>query len=102
VLATAQSTQVLLATHSPVILECKDYIKPSHLLCFRLEDGAALIETASDLMWRQEIGGSGEIDLEAPLLAAFCGKGPHEHAREISAFGWWFISGKFKTDRAIT
>ena len=53
-LATAQNIQVLMATHSPTILDCKDYIKPSNLLCFRLENGATVIETAEDLMRKWE------------------------------------------------
>jgi len=53
-LATANNLQILMATHSPVVLDFKDYIKPSNLLCFRLEDGATVISTAEDLMreWR--------------------------------------------------
>jgi len=53
-LATSQNIQVLMATHSPTILDCKDYIKPSNLLCFRLENGATVIETAADLMRKWE------------------------------------------------
>ncbi|MCS3920912.1 ATP-binding protein [Fervidibacter sacchari] len=53
-LATAQNIQVLMATHSPTILDCRDYIEPSNLLCFRLENGATVIETAEDLMRRWE------------------------------------------------
>jgi len=54
-LATAQNVQILMATHSPTILDCKDYIKPSNLLCFRLEDGATVIETAADFMRKREM-----------------------------------------------
>jgi len=54
-LATAQNVQILMATHSPIVLDCKDYIKPSHLLCFRLEDRATVIETAADLMRKREM-----------------------------------------------
>jgi predicted ATPase len=53
-LSTAQNIQVLMATHSPTILDCKDYIEPSNLLCFRLENGATVIETAADLMRKWE------------------------------------------------
>lgn len=53
-LSTAQNIQVLMATHSPTILDCKDYIEPSNLLCFRLENGATVIETAANLMRRWE------------------------------------------------
>lgn len=49
-LATADNLQILMATHSPIVLDCKDYIKPSNLLCFRLEDGATVINTAAELM----------------------------------------------------
>lgn len=49
-LATANNLQILIATHSPVVLNCKDYIRPSNLLCFRLEEGATVINTAAKLM----------------------------------------------------
>jgi hypothetical protein len=29
-------------------------------------------------------------------------KDPAKHEREVAAFGWWFVSGKFDVDRSIT
>lgn len=54
-LATAENLQVFIATHSPVVLNCKDYIKPSNLLCFRLENGATVINTAAELMRERKV-----------------------------------------------
>lgn len=54
-LATAENLQVFIATHSPIVLNCKDYIKPSNLLCFRLENGATVINTAKDLMGKRRV-----------------------------------------------
>lgn len=54
-LATTDNLQILMATHSPIVLGCKDYIKPSNLLCFRLEDGATVINTASELMRERKV-----------------------------------------------
>ncbi len=55
-LATAEeSLQVLVATHSPVIVDCKDYISPYDVLCFRLEGDATVICSAADLMRERKI-----------------------------------------------
>ncbi len=44
-LSSVYDSQVLLATHSPVLLSLA---KPEQLLCFRLEEGAAYIRTGSE------------------------------------------------------
>lgn len=48
-LATAQNSQFLIATHSPMVLGFKDFVTPQTLLCFRQEDDATIIQRGAEL-----------------------------------------------------
>jgi predicted ATPase len=49
-LYTLHKSQVLLATHSPLILDCHDYIKPENLLCLRREQEATLVRSGAEVL----------------------------------------------------
>jgi hypothetical protein len=48
----------LIATHSPLILDCHDYVKPANLLCFTKEEGKTLIHSGEQVLSRLDREGT--------------------------------------------
>ncbi len=57
-LSTLYESQVLIATHSPLILNCHDYVKPANLLCFAKEEDATVVRSGEQVLARLDREGS--------------------------------------------
>jgi len=57
-LSTLYESQVLMATHSPLVLDCRDYVRAENLLCFGREQDATVVYTGEDVLERLDRRGS--------------------------------------------
>jgi len=57
-LTTLYDSQVLIATHSALMLEFDELVKPEHLLCFSLQEGQTVIRSGGDVLASLEREGS--------------------------------------------
>jgi predicted ATPase len=49
-LSMLYESQVLIATHSPLVLDCHDYVKPANLLCFTQEQDATVVRSGEKVV----------------------------------------------------
>lgn len=49
-LSMLYESQVLIATHSPLVLDCHDYVKPANLLCFTREQDATVVRNGEEVV----------------------------------------------------
>jgi predicted ATPase len=57
-LTTLYDSQVLIATHSALMLEFDELVRPEHLLCFSLQEGQTVIRSGGDVLAPLEREGS--------------------------------------------